>query len=262
MGIGAAQNHGVRSIVTIIQINILYYDTIDLQSKKEIQMKLSIIIPVFNEEKTIRRALNKVLAQTLVQEIIVVDDGSRDKTQNVLREIKSQNSKVKIIIHPKNLGKGAAVRTGISKATGDYVLIQDADLEYDPTEYKNLIIKASYKRVIYGSRLLTKNPHAYNRTYLGNVLITNFCNLLFGTKLTDSYTCYKLMPTIIARALNLSSNGFEIEAEITGKLAKRKIPILEVPISFKPRKYEEGKKIKAQDALEGFLTFLKIKLGD
>jgi len=262
VGTGCAQNHGVISIVTIIQINILYYDTIDLQSKKENLMKLSIIIPVYNEEKTIRKVLNKVLEQTFVQDVIVVDDGSKDKTADVLRKIEYQNSKVKIIIHPKNLGKGAAVRSGISKVTGDYVLIQDADLEYDPSDYKNLISQASYKKAIYGSRLLTKNPHAYHRTYLGNVLITNFCNILFGTKLTDSYTCYKLLPTKIARALNLYSNGFEIEAEITGKLGKRKIPIIEVPISFKPRSYEEGKKIKAQDALKGFLMFLKIKLGD
>jgi len=225
-------------------------------------MKLSIIIPIYNEEKTIREVLNKVLEQTLVQEVIIVNDGSRDKTANILRKIKSQNSKVKIMNHTKNLGKGAAVRTGIYMATGDYVLIQDADLEYDPDEYKKLISKASYKKVIYGSRLLTKNPHAYIRTYLGNILITNFCNLLFGTKLTDSYTCYKLLPTKLVKALNLFSNGFEIEAEITGKLAKRKIPILEVPISFKPRSYDEGKKIKARDALRGFLVFLKIKLGD
>jgi dolichol-phosphate mannosyltransferase len=224
-------------------------------------MKLSIIIPVYNEGKTIKDVLSKVLKQTLAQEVIVVDDGSNDKTVNLLEKIKSQNPKVKIMIHPKNLGKGAAVRTGISKATGDYVLIQDADLEYDPSDYKKLISHASYKKAVYGSRLLTKNPHAYNRTYLGNIFITNFCNILFGTKLTDSYTCYKLLPTKIAKALNLYSNGFEIEAEITGKLAKRKIPIKETPISYKPRGYEEGKKIKAKDALKGLLVFLKIKLG-
>jgi len=225
-------------------------------------MKLSIIIPVYNEEITIKEVLTKVLKQTLIREVIVIDDGSKDKTLDVLKKIKSQDSKVKIILHPENLGKGAAIRSGISKVTGDYLLIQDADLEYDPEDYKYLIKKASQKKVIYGSRLLTKNPHAYRSTYLGNVLITKFCNLLFGTRLTDSYTCYKLLPTKIARSLNLSSNGFEIEAEITGSLAKRKIPIEEVPISFKPRTYKEGKKIKTQDALKGFLMFLKIKLVD
>ncbi len=223
-------------------------------------MKLSIIIPAYNEEKTIGQLLIKVLGQTLVQEVIVVDDGSKDETINILRKIKAHNSRVKIIIHPNNLGKGAAVRTGISNVAGDYVLIQDADLEYDPTEYKHLLSKASEQRVIYGSRLLTQSPHAYSRTYIGNVILTNFCNLLFGTKLTDSYTCYKLLPTKIAKDLKLSSNGFEIEAEITGKLAKRNIQILEVPISFKPRRYKKKKKIKAQDALKGFLMFLKIKL--
>ncbi|KKU47247.1 MAG: Glycosyltransferase, group 2 family [Candidatus Woesebacteria bacterium GW2011_GWF2_46_8] len=213
------------------------------------KVKISVIIPTFNEEKTIEKTLDAVLKQKVVGEVIIVDDGSRDKTASLLKENKSRDWRIKLILHQKNLGNS------------NYVLIQDADLEYDPIEYKNLISKASPNRAVYGSRLLTKNPHAYARTYLGNVFLTSFCNLLFGTKLTDSYTGYKLLPTKIIKALNLSSNGFELEAEITAKLAKRKIPIIEVPISFRPRKYEQGKKIKARDALIGVLTFLKIRFG-
>ncbi|KKR92165.1 MAG: Glycosyltransferase, group 2 family [Candidatus Daviesbacteria bacterium GW2011_GWB1_41_15] len=222
-------------------------------------MKMSVIIPTFNEEKTIAKTLKAVLEQKVVGEVIIVDDGSRDKTADILQENKSRDWRIKLIFHQKNLGKGAAVRTGLSEVSSDYVLIQDADLEYDPVEYNKLISKASPGRAVYGSRLLTKNPHAYTRTYLGNVALTGLGNLLFGTSLTDSYTGYKLLPTKIIKALNLSSNGFELEAEITAKLAKRKIPIIEVPISFRPRKYEQGKKIKAEDALIGALTFLKIK---
>jgi len=225
------------------------------------KVKISVIIPTFNEEDTIEKTLDKVLKQKVVGEVIIVDDGSRDKTANLLKENKPRDRRIKLVFHQKNLGKGAAVRTGLSEVSSDYVLIQDADLEYDPVHYKKLIEKASYDRAVYGSRLLTKNPHAYARTYLGNIALTALCNLLFGIKLTDSYTGYKLLPTKIIRALNLSSNGFELEAEITAKLAKRKIPIIEVPISFTPRKYEQGKKIKAEDALTGVLTFLKMKFG-
>ncbi|MBI2066061.1 glycosyltransferase family 2 protein [Candidatus Woesebacteria bacterium] len=221
--------------------------------------KISVIIPTFNEEKTIEKTLGAVLKQKAVGEVIIVDDGSWDKTSNILKDNKSRDSRIKLIFHQKNLGKGAAVRTGLSQVSSNYVLIQDADLEYDPVHYKNLISKVSQTHVVYGSRLLTKNPHAYARTYLGNVLLTGLGNLLFGTSLTDSYTGYKLLPTKIFKSLNLSSNGFELEAEITAKLAKRKISIVEVPISFRPRKYEQGKKIKAEDALRGVLTFLKIK---
>ena len=224
-------------------------------------MKISVIIPAFNEEKTIAKTLAAVLKQKVVEEVIVVDDGSRDKTANILKKNQSQDVRIKLIFHQKNRGKGAAIRTGLSQVTSDYVLIQDADLEYDPTDFQNLISKASPNHAVYGSRLLTKNPHAYTRTYLGNVALTALANLLFGTSLTDAYTGYKLLPTKIMRALNLSAKGFELEAEITAKLAKRKIPIVEVPISFRPRKYEQGKKIKAKDALTGILTFLKIKFG-
>jgi len=193
-----------------------------------------------------------------------VNDGSTDKTPQILKKIKSsyarKNPKLKVLTHKNNLGKGAAIRTGLRQATGDFVIIQDADLEYNPKEYTKLLRKVSDKVAVYGSRLKNKNPHAYARTYLGNVLITAFCNVLFGTHLTDIYTCYKVLPINVAKNLDISSSGFEVEAEITAKLLKQKVRITEVPISYAPRKYEEGKKIKAKDALIGALTLLKIRL--
>lgn len=227
-------------------------------------MRLSVIIPVLNEEKTISKIIEKVLKQKDVCEIIVVDDGSRDNTPEILKRAQSKLRKnkrqtIKVVIHPQNKGKGAAIRTGITKVSGDFLIIQDADLEYNPEEFGELLKKASSKTVVYGSRILAKNPHAYIRTYLGNVFISAMHNLLFGDKLTDIYTCYKLLPSNIAKELKLQSNGFEIEAEITAKLAKNGIKIIEVPISYKPRSYEKGKKIKAKDALIGAYTLLKIK---
>ena len=222
-------------------------------------MKLSILIPVLNEEKTIKKVIERVLLQKSVFEIIVIDDGSTDDTLKKLNNIK--NPKLKILKHQKNLGKGAAIQTALKKVIGDYILTQDGDLEYNPDEYIKLIKKASPSKAVYGSRIKGNNPHAYTRTYLGNTFITALANFLFGTNLTDSYTCYKLIPTKLARNLYLKSSGFEIEAEITGKLAKGKTDIIEVPISFSPRKYEEGKKIKFKDAILGTLTYLKIWLG-
>lgn len=227
-------------------------------------MKMSVVIPVLNEEGTIAQVIKKVFHQKGVSEIIVVDDGSFDSTPRILGKIKklvnrSRPNCLQVITHKRNRGKGAAIRTGLKYVSGDYVIIQDADLEYDPGEYQKLLKHALPELVVYGSRILANNPRAYARTYLGNVLISSFCNLLFETKLTDIYTCYKLLPTSIAKKLNLSSSGFEIEAEITAKLAKMGIPIIELPISYKPRSYEQGKKIRAKDALVGAWTLLKVK---
>lgn len=223
-------------------------------------MKLSVIIPVYNEEKTIGSIIQKVLNSPVVAEIIVVNDGSKDRTLNALKKI--ADKKIKIFSHKKNQGKGAAIITGITKASSEYVIIQDADLEYDPSEFILLLKNASNKTAVYGSRILGKNKHAYTRTYLGNILVTAFCNLLFGVKLTDSYTCYKLVPLKALRDINLSSKGFEIEAEITAKLIKKGLNIIEVPISYQPRTYNQGKKIKLKDAIKGVSTFLRIKYGN
>lgn len=219
-------------------------------------MKLSVIIPVLNEEKTICPIISQVLKQKDVFEVIVVDDGSTDNSLKLLRTIK--NKKLNVIRHAVNQGKGVALQTGIAACKGDYVIFQDADLEYDPGQYQILVKRAESNVAIYGSRILGQNKHAYTRTYLGNVFLTAVANWLYDLNLTDSYTCYKLMPTKIAKALQISSRGFEVEAEITAKLANMQIKIIEVPISYNPRTYESGKKIRAKDALIGIVTFLKL----
>lgn len=221
-------------------------------------MHLSVIIPVYNEEKTVKQVLKKVLSLKNIFEVVVVNDGSRDQTKKQLEKVK--NPKLRVFHHPKNLGKGAAIRTGINKIKGDFLIIQDADLEYDPTQFAKLVDLVSSNCAVYGSRILGGNKHIYARTYLGNVLVTNFYNLLYFKHLTDTYTCYKLIPAKIAQKLNLKSNGFEIEAEITAKLTKMGVKIVEVPIKFKPRSYAQGKKIKAKDALLALWTYFKIRL--
>lgn len=223
-------------------------------------MKLSVIVPTFNESGTILQTLEKVLSQKKVYEIIVVDDGSKDDTPRLLKKFKQP--KIILITHIKNLGKGAAIRSGIKAVKGDYLIIQDGDLEYDPGQFGILIKYASPETVVYGSRLMVgnQNKYAYFYTLLGNLLVTKTFNLLYGQKLTDSYTCYKLLSVKVAKKLNLRSNGFEVEAEITAKLAKMGIKIIEVPIKYNPRSYKEGKKIKTKDALKGFFTYFKIRL--
>lgn len=220
-------------------------------------MRLSVIIPVLNEESTIRQIVQKVLNQENIHEVIIVNDGSTDNTKAILQRI--DNKKVRIIHQVKNLGKGAAIWQGFDIATGDFVIIQDADLEYDPEEYKKLSQVATKYNAVYGSRIIGNNPYAYKITLLGNILLTKITNFLMGINLTDSYTCYKLIPTNIAKSLDISSTGFEVEAEITAKLAKLKVPIVEVPIKYQPRSYQEGKKIKTKDALLGILTVIRIR---
>jgi dolichol-phosphate mannosyltransferase len=224
-------------------------------------MKLSVIIPVFNEEKTIEKILEKVFKEKTVDEVVAVNDGSSDRTLLLLNKAKIKYKKLKVISHKKNLGKGFAIKTGILNAASEYIIIQDADLEYNPEEFDRLLELTNSHKVIYGSRMMGKNPHAYISTYFGNLLLTGICNILFFTKLTDIYTCYKLIPKNIIKSLNISSRGFEIEAEITAKLLKMGIDIIEVPITYKPRTYKNGKKIKAIDAIKGIFTLAKIRFG-
>ncbi len=222
-------------------------------------MKFTVIIPVFNEAKTVGKIIEQVSVQKCVDKIIIVNDGSTDDTPKILKSIK--DSKIKVVTQLKNMGKGAAIKVGLKEIDGGYFIIQDADLEYDPAQYPSLLSFAKPNVVVYGSRLLEdNNEHAYFATYFGNVLLTKMFNILYGVYLTDAYTCYKLLPVGVAKSLALSSNGFEIEAEITAKLAKSGVKIVEVPINFNPRSYEEGKKIKAKDALIGLWTFLKVRL--
>lgn len=207
-------------------------------------------MPAFNEERTIQKAMEEVFASDtlgLEKEIIIVDDGSTDNTRNILSSIDG----CKIIRHEKNLGKGAAVKTGFQNATGDIVIIQDADLEYNPSEYKKLIeaLMDNSCDVVYGSRMLGKNPIGYWYMYFGNYIISLVTRILYGTKITDVETCYKIFLKKVIDQIDIKSSGFEIEPEITAKILKKRFLIKEIPIRYSPRKYNEGKKIKWHDGV-------------
>lgn len=224
---------------------------------------LSIVVPVYNEESTINTILNRVIkANTLglQKEIIVVNDGSTDSTRQVLKKINHNN--LRVFNFKDNRGKGAALRRGFSKSTGDIILVQDADLEYYPKEYPILLKpflngKAS---VVYGSRELSgKNKHSYAFFHLGGKIVTRFTNLLYGSNLTDEPTGYKAFRREVLLDLPLKCKRFEFCPEVTSHILKRGIEIVEVPISYSPRKKEEGKKINAKDGAEAMWTLLRVK---
>lgn len=217
---------------------------------------ISIIIPAYNEEKTISNILEsiKIAFLNIPYEIIIIDDGSYDNTQTICEEISLNSSDIHYIRLNKNNGKGFALRAGFKEAKGSFVLIQDADNEYDPFVLKNLYNNANKNIVIYGKRN-RKKGYLLNR--IGNIFITYICNLLYNSNLFDIYTCYKIIPTQILKSLKLTSNGFEIEAEITAKLLRKKIKIIEIPITYNPRTFKEGKHIRAKDGIIGLLTLIK-----
>lgn len=233
-------------------------------------MKLSIIIPVYNEERTIKQLLNKVdqvkLPSSIKKEIIVINDGSRDDTDKILSGIKT--NKFKLYKHERNIGKGAAVKTGLEHATGDLIVIQDADLEYDPADYSKLLepILKNKVSVVYGSRLTNYPLRLWgkDKTILPFHLVVNrgltgLTNFLYGSNLTDMETCYKLFRKEILQKISLESKRFEFEPEVTVKVLKLKIPIVEVPIKVSPRTYEEGKKIGLIDGFLAVWTLLKYR---
>ncbi|MEK7501291.1 MAG: glycosyltransferase family 2 protein [Patescibacteria group bacterium] len=228
-------------------------------------MKLSIIIPVYNEEKTIEAVLNKVAEQDFgdwTKEIIVVDDGSQDSSKLQVTSYKLQNKIENLILitHSKNLGKGAAIRTGIKESSGDAVIIQDADLEYDPADIKLLLDELDRgANIVYGSRNLNPDRRGYSHYVWGVALLTWLVNLFFRTRLTDIYTCYKLFKTEVIKKINIESSGFELEMELTVKTLKMGCRITEVPIHYYPRKFREGKKIRAKDGLKGIWTLVKYR---
>ena len=210
------------------------------------KIEISVIIPIYNEESTCNEIINKVKSVNLVKEIIVVDDGSTDSTFEILNTIDDIN----IIKHSSNIGKGAAVKTGLDHVKYDYVITQDADLEYYPEDYY-ILAKAMNKnrvKVVYGSRWLGK-PIKWSLHFLINRMISLFANIFNGILITDMPTCYKLMPTALLQSLNLQSNGFGIDAEITSKLARNKISIKEIPIKYSKRGKKSGKKLRLRDGL-------------
>jgi glycosyltransferase involved in cell wall biosynthesis len=237
-------------------------------------MKLSIIMPVYNERETIQEILDQVRSvelavgtdsgmESLEKEIIVVDDGSEDGTRAVLAE-EEQKGDLVLVLHDRNRGKGAAVRTGIAHSTGDVVLIQDADLEYDPRDYPALLrpILEGRVKVVYGSRFLGPRKAMLFWHMLGNKLLTLVTNVLYNAILSDMETCYKVLDGDLARSLNLRSEGWGIDPEITGKVLKRGHRIFEVPISYYGREYYEGKKISWRDGFTVLWTLLKYRVVD
>ncbi|NIS81467.1 MAG: glycosyltransferase [Anaerolineales bacterium] len=228
-------------------------------------MKLSIVMPVYNEKPTIEEILRRVEDSELVSEIIIVDDGSSDGTRELLHEIAPEHPQVQLILHEKNQGKGAAVRTGIKAANADLILIQDADLEYDPKDYPALLVPIEEGKadVVYGSRFLGGPRRATMFWHMvANKLLTFMTNLLYNSILTDMETGYKLFRRDVIQSIPLNARRFDFEPEVTAKLLKRRIRIFEVPISFNPREYSEGKKIGLKDAFEAVWTLLKYRFVD
>ena len=220
---------------------------------------LTVIIPVFNEAKTIEIIIDRVRQVDIAKEIIVVDDASKDDTVSILKRL--DQTDLKILQHTHNKGKGAAIQTAIPEIQGEYVIIQDGDLEYDPQDYLKILKAAQSKnaQVVYGSRILSHSRMSYLRYWLGGRGVTWFTNLLFGTKLTDEPTCYKLFESNLFRSLDIRSTGFEFCPEVTAKVLQRKIPIEEVPISYDPRSIEEGKKIRWKDGFIALWVLIKYR---
>jgi glycosyltransferase involved in cell wall biosynthesis len=225
-------------------------------------MKLSVIVPVYNERKTIEEIIRRVQAVDLdlEKEIIVVDDGSTDGTREALQSLAL--AELRVVVHEKNKGKGAALRSGFDRAEGDIILIQDADLEYDPREYPKLLepILDGRADVVYGSRFLG-GPHRvfYFWHYVGNRFLTTFSNMLSNLNLTDMETCYKVLRRDVLQKINLKSPRFGFEPEITVKLAKLRCRIYEVPISYSGRDYAEGKKIGWKDGLAALFHLIRFR---
>jgi glycosyltransferase involved in cell wall biosynthesis len=228
------------------------------------EFKLSVVIPAYNEAKTIEEIVRQVRAVPIHKEIIIVDDGSIDGTRQALDRLAGLPD-VHVYFHERNMGKGAAVRTAIQHVSGDAVLIQDADLEYDPRDYPALLrpLQEGRARVVYGSRFLGGPRRAMLFWHMiANKLLTLATNILYDTILSDMETCYKLFDVEVIRSIPLRARGFELEPEITAKVLKRGHRIYEVPISYAGREYEEGKKIRGRDALIAMWTLLKYRFVD
>jgi glycosyltransferase involved in cell wall biosynthesis len=221
---------------------------------------VSVVMPVYNERETIREIVARVLSVPLRIELVVVDDCSTDGSREILREMQAQHG-FRLLLQERNQGKGAALRRGFAEVTGDVVVIQDADLEYSPEEFPQLIELICQGRadVVYGSRFLGRHRVFLFTHYAGNRLLTLLTNVLYNTILTDMETCYKAMRTEVIRSFTVRSNGFGIEPELTAKIFKRRYRVYEVPITYDGRGYQEGKKITWRDGVVALWVLLKYR---
>jgi glycosyltransferase involved in cell wall biosynthesis len=223
--------------------------------------RLTVIIPIRNEKDTIHEVIGRVLASPLPKEVLVVDDGSTDGTTEMLREIESRNPDVKVLYQSVNQGKGAAIRAAIPHATGDWIIIQDGDLEYDPQDYPSMLkpIVESGADIVYGSRFLTGRPSMKLPNLIINKLLAAMVRTLYKGKITDEATCYKLFKREVLKALPLTCMRFEFCPEVTAKALRRGYKITEVPIKYEARTIAQGKKIRWTDGVEAIWTLLKYR---
>lgn len=229
-------------------------------------MKLSIVIPVYNEEATLAEIVKRVQATPYNKELIIVDDASKDRSREILRELTQEYENIRTFFHDHNQGKGAALRTGFSQVSGDVVLIQDADLEYSPVDYPELLkpIERGVADVVYGSRLVGAAPHRvlFFWHYVGNKMVTTLSNMFTNLNLTDMETCYKVFKAEVLKDIKIKSDRFGVEPELTAKIAKKRCRVYEVPISYDGRDYSEGKKITWRDGIAAIYYIIRFRYWD